>query len=154
MMPSMQYVSAANALGTRVEKSITAANGEVDIFTVSGGIVLITAIVGEVTTAIGGTASNLKLTFDPTATTGTTVDICAAVAVTSDPVGTLYSPRLNLNNGNLIEGETGAVVRTDGHLYVQNGIITADFDADPVGGVIRWVCFFVPIDAGASVVAS
>jgi hypothetical protein len=56
---------------------------------VSGGKVLITSLVGEVTTVIQTQADATKLTFDPRP--GATQDLCATTDITADAVGTIYS---------------------------------------------------------------
>lgn len=143
-------------LGTKVDKSITAANGTVSLFTITGGRVLLTSLVGRVTTAIGATASNLKLVYNPTAA-GTSFDMCTAVAVTSDAVEQTYTILGNTETvGALLVG--GAVgqcnpVFEDGYL-VQAGAIEANFSADPVGGVIAWSVTYIPYDLTAVVAAA
>ena len=60
----------------------------ISLFTVAGGKVLVTSLVGEVTTAIT-VANSYKLQHNPT--TGTTKDLCAAtdIGTTDTPVGSL-----------------------------------------------------------------
>lgn len=63
-------------LGRRVEKSTgTLAATTVPLFTIAGGLVMVTSLVGRVTTAIT-VANSYKLQHNPTA--GTTVDLCTA----------------------------------------------------------------------------
>ena len=139
-------------LGIRVEKSITAANGVVNAFTIAGGLIQITSLIGIVTTQIGATVATLKLQSDPTAT-GSTVDLCAAVAVTGDIIGHLYS--ISGTAGDNIQiGSIGAVRGMDSPVYVPIGTIENVFSADPVGGVIRWVLHYLPVDSDATVVAA
>ena len=60
-----------------------------DIFTVAGGKVLVRALVGEVTVAIGaGTTPDLQVQHVPTV--GTTIDVATDVVIASDEIGTLY----------------------------------------------------------------
>lgn len=140
------------SVGQRVVKSITAANGEVTIANVAGGEVLVRAIYGKVTTVIGSTVSSLKLVANPTAT-GSTLDLCAAVAVTSDPVGTLYSITGTVGD-NLDVDKVGAVATLAKPFVVATGAIAANFSADPVGGVIEWTIIYEPLTPGATVVAA
>lgn len=60
------------------------------IFRVVGGPVLIWGIVGKVTTAMSGTATNLTLVANPTSGL-TDVNLCTATAVASTAAGTLLS---------------------------------------------------------------
>ncbi len=145
-------------LGLTAKKSITTASGGTkSLFTVTGGRVLITGLVGRVTTAIGATTSNLKLVYNPTAA-GTSFDMCTAVDIASDAVEqTYYIAGSVASTGALLVG--GAVgqanpVFEDGYL-IQAGEIEANFSADPTGsGAIEWTVFWVPVDDGASLAAS
>jgi len=143
-------------LGKQVKKSITAANGTVTLFNIAGGRILITSLVGRVTTLIGSTTSNLKLVYNPTAA-GTSFDMCAAIDVATDAVEQTYYIAGNVGTpGNLLVG--GAVgqanpVFEDGYL-IQAGAIEANFSADPVGGVIEWTMTYVPYDDAATVAAA
>src|SRR4051812_1666863 len=71
--------------GTRVEKSTgTLAATTVPLFTIAGGLVAVTSLVGRVTTAVT-VANSYKLQHNPAA--GTTVDLCAATDIgTTDTV--------------------------------------------------------------------
>ena len=121
------------------------------LFTVAGGRVLVTSIVGEVTTVIQTQANNTKLTANPT--TGSSVDMCAVLDITADEVGCLY-------------GITGtpadALVGTDAGLTIgmgNKGIVvnagTIDLDcAATNSGSVKWTLHYVPIDSGATVVSS
>ena len=119
-------------------------------FTVAGGRVLITSIVGEVTVIIAG-ANATKLTATPT--TGSAVDMCVALDIDADEVGCLYG----------ITGTPGdTLVGTDAGLTIgmsNNGIVvnagTIDLDcAGNATGETKWTLHYVPIDIGATVVAA
>jgi hypothetical protein len=147
----------AGILGTKVDKATgTVANGATTLFTIAGGRVLITSLVGRVTTAIGSTTSNAKLVYNPTAT-GTSFDMCTAVDIASDAVEqTYYITGSVASTGALLVG--GAVgqanpVFEDGYL-VQAGTIEQNLSADPVGGAITWSVTYIPYDDGATLVAA
>jgi len=147
----------AITLGILVSKATgTVANGTTSLFTITGGRVLLTSLVGRVTTAIGATASNCKLVYNPTAA-GTSFDMCTAVAIETDAVEqTYYITGSVASTGALLVG--GAVgqanpVFEDGYL-VQAGSIEQNLSADPVGGAITWSVTYVPYDSGASLVAA
>lgn len=147
----------AITLGILVSKATgTVANGATSLFTIAGGRVLITSLVGRVTTAIGSTTSNCKLVYNPTAA-GTSFDMCTAVDIASDAVEqTYYITGSVASTGALLVG--GAVgqanpVFEDGYL-VQAGVIEQNLSADPVGGAITWSVTYVPYDVGASLVAA
>lgn len=82
----------AIALGTRVQTAAITnpQTGSTAIFTVATGRVIVTSLIGEVTTVQGATANSFNITFDPTGA-GAVGDVCAATVCTSDAVGTYYS---------------------------------------------------------------
>lgn len=143
------FVGSNKPLGKSAVKSITAANGVVNAFAVTGGVVVITSVLGIVTTQIGATAATLKLQSDPTAT-GTTNDICSTATVTGDIVGTLYSVS-GIPGVALEIGDIGFVEGPSKLFYVSIGTIENVFSADPVGGVIEWTINYIPIQPGAAI---
>lgn len=120
------------------------------LFTVSGGRVAITSIVGEVTTVIQTQANNTKLTANPT--TGTSVDICAALNISADEVGTLYgitgafATAMGGVNAGALAGMLAPVI-------VNAGTIDLDCAASNTGAV-KWSLTYAPIDDGATIVAA
>jgi hypothetical protein len=136
--------------GTRVEKSTgTLAASTVALFTVSGGKVLLTSIVGEVTTAIT-VANSYKLQHNPT--TGTTKDLCAAtdIGTTDTPAGNLLSFQ-GLTGDSILTGP-GAVPTLKQPIALTAGQIESV--SAGTDGVILWVVTYVPLDDGASLVAA
>jgi hypothetical protein len=123
------------------------------LFTVSGGKVLITGLVGEVTTVIQTQADNTKLTFDPT-DAGATQDLCAVLDITADAVGTMYSitgtpgtamqDALNFLPSNKVLAQP---------LVLKPGSILLDCAASNTGSV-KWELTYIPLDNGASVAAA
>ncbi|MBO3751540.1 hypothetical protein J5X84_36170 [Streptosporangiaceae bacterium NEAU-GS5] len=144
-------------LGVRVSKATgTVANGITTLFTIAGGRVVLTSLVGRVTTLIGSTSSNLKLTYNPTAA-GTSFDLCTAVAVETDAVEqTYYIAGSVASGGALLVG--GAVGQANGVFstpyILQAGTLEQNLSADPVGGAITWTVTYFPYDDGASLVAA
>lgn len=147
----------AGLLGTKADKATgVVANGITTLFTITGGRVVITSLVGRVTVAIGATTSNAKLTYNPTAA-GTSFDLCTAVDIASDAVeqtyylgGTVASGGALLVGGAV--GQSNAVL--DNPLVLQAGTIEQNLSADPVGGQITWSVTWVPFDDGASLAAA
>lgn len=143
--------------GQQVQKATgVVANGETPLFTIAGGKVLVTGILGFVTVAIGSTASNAKLVFDPTAA-GTDFDLCTATAITSDAVEQQYTIAGTVESVGalLVAGAVGQCnpFFTD-PLSLTPGQIHQNLSADPVGGEITWRLWYLPIDTGATVVAA
>jgi hypothetical protein len=124
------------------------------VFTVSGGEVLVTALYGKVTTAITDAGEDIILQVDPT--TGTT----RAIAQNSGDIGTADVPA-----GDLI------LFSEDNDGASQPGIVLAGLPlrfVAPIGevelvvgtgsgaedGVIEWYATYVPLIDGATMVAS
>jgi hypothetical protein len=155
-------------LGTAVTKTTTlSAATTASLFTVSG-LVVVTAILGKVTTAIT-VANTVKLQANPTV--GTTGDLCAAtdLGTTDTPAGSLLSitgaPGEGILQGvgtvplwPVTEAQPTAVttVQTGGAASVAIGAGTIEMvtTGTALDGVIQWYVTYVPIDAGASIAAA
>jgi len=117
------------------------------LFSVVGGNVMITNLVGVVATAMSATATNLKLNVLNTATTGN-ADISANVLVTSLAVGTL------LGLPTLGSAGTALVYAVQNNEFVIGaGSIRAITDATNTG-TVKWYCNYIALDPGAYVVAA
>jgi hypothetical protein len=117
------------------------------IFNVTGGKVLITSIVGEVTTQIQNQANDTKLVANPS--TGTSVDMCAVLDIADDEVGALYSITGTVGDA-LAGGSAGTVADMTTALVVNTGSIDLNCAASNTGE-IKWVLTYIPLDSGAAV---
>lgn len=156
-------------LGVRVSRSAETLvqNTTTDLFDVTGGLVAITGVVGEVSTAVANTASlTAKLAYTPTG--GSAADLCAATGITNDAVGTLYSltsgvatDLLSVQSVSAIGGTPVAASEvpnvTFAHLLWRPIIVRAGTLAvtvsnhDPGTGAVQWDLTYIPWDDGASV---
>lgn len=143
----------AYLLGQQVSKTAATlpATTTQNIFTIAGGRVLVTALIGEVTTVCSATATNLKVTSVPT--TGTAVDVASNLAVASFEAGAIL----------VCEGDGTALIGTSAGAGFAPALNALPFIL-PIGtvrietsatntGATKWDLFYVPIDDGA-VVAS
>jgi hypothetical protein len=138
--------------GVRVEKAATTVpqNAATDIFTVSGGRVIITNLVGEVTTVIGGTTPALTLVHQ--STVGGDITFGTSLTITADEVGTLYAVD---GVGNAIEtGSSGVVESSAKPIVMAEGDIAMNVSAADATGAIAWTLTYIPLDDGASVTAA
>lgn len=140
------------ALGTKVDRTTAALpqTTQSALFTIAGGRILLTSIVGEVTTVIQTQANNTKLVSNPT--TGTDVDICAVLDVTADQVGCLYGIT-GLFSDALVGANAGATVVPRNAVVLPIGTLDLSCAASNTGSV-KWSITYVPLDDGASVVAA
>jgi len=120
------------------------------LFTVSGGRIALTAIIGEVTVIIQTQANNTKLIANPTV--GTDVDLCAVLSITADEVGTLYGIT-GLFSDALVGAAAGATVIPRNPVIIPEGTIDLHCAASNTGAV-KWDLWYVPLDTGASVAAA
>ena len=144
------------ALQTKVETRVDRATATLPqttaeaLFTVAGGRVCITEIVGEVTTVIQTQANNTKLTANPT--TGTSVDICAVLDISADEVGCLYGITGTFADA-MVGANAGATVKQTNGVIVNTGTIDLDCAASNTGSV-KWSIVYYPIDSGATITAA
>jgi hypothetical protein len=136
-------------LGTRVQKATgTLTVATLPLFTIAGGLVAVTSLVGRVTTAIT-VAGTSKLQHNPTL--GTTRDLSLAVdlGTTDTVVGEIL----------VVDGTAGtaltigAFAPTKWPLIMDTGQIE-QVTATGADGAILWSLTYVSIDNGASVVAA
>ena len=151
--PATQDASVYEALylGFRVDKAAASLpqTAATDYFTISGGRVLLTMILGEVTTLIQTQANATKLTYNPT-DAGATQDLCATLDITADAVGVMYHisgtpadalrDNLNFGRGTLFAAP----------LILKPGTIALDCAASNTGAT-KWSLWYIPLEAGASV---
>jgi hypothetical protein len=142
-------------LGERVDRATDTLPATTDeaLFTIAGGRVVITSIVGEVTTVIQTQANDTKLKFNPTAT-GADTDLCAALDTTASAVGTLFGITGDFSDAmksGLLCLEADSVLEHP--IILSEGAIELDCAATNTGS-ISWSITYVPYDDGAYVVAA
>lgn len=141
-------------LGTPVTGKLMTISGAAthQVFTVTGGEVLITAMWGKCTTAMAG-ANTVNVQTDPT--TGDTVVIATAtdLGTTDTAAGTVICGQFDqdgtTNTPSLVKGagEPLRFVATTGEIESVATEVTAD-------GAIQWYCTYIPLSDGAAVTAS
>lgn len=142
----------AIALGTRVERATAAlpATTTGALFTVTGGKVLITSIVGEVTTGIQAQANAIKLVATPTV--GSVNDLSGTVDSNALAAGGLLGIT-GLAADAMVKSTGGGVSNLRNPVVVAAGTIGLNTAATNTGS-IKWVLTYVPLDNGASVAAA
>lgn len=150
-------------LGKKVEKAGNLAADD-DLFTVYGKV-LITLIIGEVTTVMDGGASTVLLNEK-----ADSIPLCAATTITSDAEGEMYMlsghPDAVMNGGGapvlkvaaLTAEHDSATDRSPAHSPIvfdgQAGLIIESTETGDDTGKILWTLFYVPIEDGAYVEAA
>jgi hypothetical protein len=132
-------------LGVKVQKSTgTLAATTIPLFTIAGGLVMVTSLVGRVTTAIT-VANSYKLQHNPTA--GTTDDLCTAADLGTTDTAV----------GEILVAKKGTAIAVGAADQVVNVVMdTGQIESVSAGtdGVILWQLTYIPIDTGASIVAA
>lgn len=119
------------------------------LFNVLGGRVLVTGIVGTVTTAVQNQANNTKIVANPT--TGGDVDMCTTLSIANKGVGTLFG--IQAYGSAMIGAEAGAVPLPTSPIVVAVGTIDLNCAASNTGQV-RWDIWYIPLDTGAYITAA
>jgi len=158
---SLHASQSGGTLGTRVFLPATAcpvAANWTTLFTVSGGLILMTMLIGERIAVQAGGASNLSIRIN--ATVGGVVAFCAATVIDADAIGTLYTFTGNPNDACFagFAGEAGMAggllatgINTHGWV-VPPGTVQWNEDAATGTGSVQWTMRYVPIDPEAHVV--
>jgi hypothetical protein len=148
-------------LGIRASKAYPLVTETKDLFTVTG-LVLVTSLVGKVTTAMT-VANTVKLVSNPT--TGTASDLCVAtdLGTTDTPAGNLLSIT-GMPTEDIVSGigavqlfPVGDVTVTVGGakgIYIAAGKIQQVTTGTGPDGAITWTLTYVPIEDDAAVTAA
>lgn len=118
--------------------------GDLALFTTTNGNIELASIVGEVTTIIGGANATL-LKVNPTAT-GADTDICAALDITTDAVGTIYVITGTAADALVAGILYGLSMAT--HLVIAPGDIELEC-AGSVTGAIEWTVVYRALEENA-----
>jgi len=138
-----------NSYGIKVERlaAVLPATAAQTIFTVTGGRILLTTLVGEVTTVCTATVTNLKI--DAVGTVSTVVTPLAInTLVTSLAVGNEFA-----FSALGAVATVGSAVTQNNETIIPPGIVRITTDATNTGAM-KWLVTYIPLDDGATVAAS
>lgn len=151
--PQVRMIS----LGTKVDRA-TAALPQTTagtLFTVTGGRIILTSILGEVTTIIQTQTNATKLQSVPT--TGSTVDLCATKDITALEAGGFLSLIAEADvspfSAALQQQNAGATTLHGLSIIIPIGAIKLNCAASNTGNV-KWSMTYIAFDDGATVVAA
>lgn len=127
-----------------------------NIYTISGGRVLMTGLLGEVTTIIQAQATTVKFTSTPT--TGSAVDLTAATGdINALEVGGFITlvPALTVTPfaAAIQKQNAGATVLQGLSIVLPIGSLSYTTGATSTGS-IKWLMTYIPLDDNASVAAA
>jgi hypothetical protein len=140
------------ALGVKVDRATAAlpATTTGSIFTVTVGRILVTNIIGLVTTNVQAQANAVKLVATPT--TGAVNDLCATVDINGLAAGGLLS-LTGLAGDVMVKSTGGGISSLRNPLIIAVGAIGFTTAATNTGS-ISWSITYVPLDNGATVAAA
>jgi hypothetical protein len=144
----------AAGLGRKVDRvtSTLPATGDLSIFTVSGGRIILTSLLGEVTTAIQAQANAIKIKGVPT--TGTAKDLSGTLDINGYEVGALISlDGTALTTALSGTNAGGALAMRPAGIFVPIGSIKYNTAATNTGS-IKWSMTYIPYDDLATVIAA
>lgn len=156
-MPERNYTEenrqkvADRILGMRIDRAISnvAQTGILALFNIVGGRVLVSNILGEVTTVLG-VVGNMSLEANPA--TGTTAVLCAVLAAGALEEGCMVA--LDGTKGTALLGvDAGGRGMATNSVTVQVGTIEQRCSASDTGQM-RWSIWYVPIEDGAYITAA
>jgi len=138
--------------GFRVDKAAAGlpATTVASLFTIAGGRVVILGIVGEVATTIQTIANATKLIANPT--TGVDTDLCATLDISAKAVATLFGIT-GIFADALVGSGGGATILLQRPVVVAIGAIELSC-AGTATGTVKWTCYYVPLDEGATLVSA
>lgn len=118
-------------------------------FTITGGPVLITGLVGRYVTAADATATTLQITTTATGSTGG--NLSTAVSVASSEIGVMVG-LTDGKGGALIVGATAGVGLPLANPFSLNtGTIVLKTVGTTSTGTVEWYLTYVPLNTGAAV---
>lgn len=120
------------------------------LFNVSGGNVLVTSLIGQVTTAIQNQACTLGLGISPNTGTAENAGIAAAGSITALEAGSYLTPGTSAGAAIVSGGHAGNAVELPTPFVAPAGTITATTNANNTGN-ISWYLSYIPLDNGAAV---
>jgi hypothetical protein len=141
-------------LGRTASKSITLAGAAThQVFTVTVGDVLITALWGKCTTTMAGT-NTVQLQMDPTTGDTTTWTQADDLGSTNTEAGTLLMFQIDVDD----TVNTPHVVKGAGNVLAGVAAPIGDVECVVTGagadGVIAWYCTWIPLSDGAVLTAA
>lgn len=146
-------------LGVTVRKAsaILPATGLQTLFTVTGGMIYVTALFGQVTVVFDGTTNSLNVVHDPDV--GAVGDLCAATVCTSDIAGTMYTVHgiqaallgTQKEGGTEVPTHVLAKGPVGGGFILPAGVTKLQSTATDTTGSTKWWMTYVPLDSGAAV---
>lgn len=140
---------------TRPTKVIPQAAAE-SLFTVTGGNIIVTGLIGEVTTIMDAVATTLRLGFTPSAAGTAAIFWSAASAdITGLAAGVhIYLPAAAASALPTDTATGGGYIDVTPQWFCPPGAVTLTGTGLNTGGRIKWDLLYIPLDDATNVVAA
>ena len=120
------------------------------LFTVAGGKVKLTSLVGQITTAISADANAAKILHTPTE--GSVIDLCATIDINAYAKGDVLSVTGIFADTLMPATKGGAAPGMTKPIILKAGALGMNCAASKTGN-IQWIAEYIPLDDGATLVA-
>lgn len=144
-------------LGLRVDRAAAlVVTGTNNIFTITGGRVLLTCLLGEISVQIAATATTLQISSlrtDVTTPVATVLDIASADIQSMAP-GRMFTLPDAVGSALTISTGSSAALVTKVRYVIPTGALRLVASASPATGTVKWSVWYWPIDDGAYVSAA
>jgi hypothetical protein len=157
--PSTREMVANIRLGLRVDRAATVfAQATVGLFTVTGGRVILTGLVGEMATLNGAGASTMQISHlrtDVTTPVATVLSIASA-SMANATQGTLYTLPAAVGTALVTSTNNSAAILglSPEYIILPVGTLSVVVGAAAISGTVKWSLFYIPLDDGAYVSAA
>ena len=154
---STRDIATSLVLGIQVDRATAVVPQSTNhaLFTIAGGTVIMTAILGEVTVTFGAAACNIKLTSYPTVTTAADTDISTAVDLgTGCAVGDMISITGAPGDNTLVSHKGSVQIMNYKGVVLQEGGLHLDCSTSVATAKIKWSMWYTPLEKGAYVTAA
>jgi hypothetical protein len=156
LFQNRQLVQGAQVI--KATQTPPASGASATLFTVAGGMVVVTSLVGRVVTVLSGTTGAVSLGTTPTAGTLEVAGIATATVIGGGEVGARYAvvgtaagAPTTLANGGASAKSGNTPFLSLPEFVVDPGLITITTSVLTMTGAISWYLSYVPLDIGASV---
>lgn len=139
--------------GAKVDRAtaVLPATTTQNLFSVSGGRIILLGLVGEVTVVASATATTLTFQSAPTVGTAVALNLNTGSAIENAVVGSLVTITGTFGDAAIISGGAGQILDSKG-LVIPAGFIRILTSATNTAS-LRYSVFYTPLDDGASVAA-
>lgn len=155
----MTYIVSSSGIrtaiyGTKVERATAALPSSTlgNIFTIAAGRIVITSLVGEVTTVLGAGANTVTIGYAPTVGVGSATALGTSATITTAAAGSHFAALPGGATVIDVSTQAGVALQDLGFL-VDPGSVTITTTAT-VTGSVKWTLTYVPFDDAATVVAA